>query len=197
MKLQSEALGQQVLVHRLQVTQRVRGAIRLCLDVKALRVQPLRPTQNLAHGYLVHQADHQLYRDVLRHVSGPARKRLDSTVQRVRLRRMDRGDVKGKRWRRAIGCLPWRGAREAKSQHHRSQLLGHWRSSAADAKPWVRLKELESSRRANAESAAPPPTRHGAKLATPHRRAAARRSAAGSGHGGNRSTAHRSARAAG
>ena len=79
MEFEVEAVCEEVLIHGVEIVDIVR-AVGLCFDVVAVGVEPVRAADDLTHGYAVHEADHELDRDVLRCVAVAAWERFDAAV---------------------------------------------------------------------------------------------------------------------
>ena len=95
---EAEAVGEQVLVHGVEVVE-VAGLVGLGFDVEARGGEPVGATLDLAHGDLIHEADHELYGDVSGGVALSAGHGLNEAVFGVGVGGVDYGYVEGEAWR--------------------------------------------------------------------------------------------------
>ena len=93
-KLQVEAVGEQVLVHDVEVVDAV-GAVGFGFDVVAFGVEPVRAARDLGHGHSIHEADHELHGNILRGVAVASGEGFDSAVAIGGLGEADGGYIEG------------------------------------------------------------------------------------------------------
>src|SRR5271156_1624729 len=105
MELQIEAVRQQVLKHDVKVVDVV-GAVDPRFYIVVIATEPLRATDDLAHGNAIHQADHEFYGNILGRVSIASGQGFDATAAStgrntikhpdwVRIGELDGGYVEG------------------------------------------------------------------------------------------------------